>query len=249
MFSHGLAAAIVGALALVPSSVQAGPGATNVAVRALPEVYASNVPSTVAIVVTTTTEVAAHAIEDAPPEGWLVSAISDGGAFDRVTGKVKWGPFYDAAPVERTLTYAVTPPDATAGTKPFAGVLSIDGINVPIAGHRTVRSGLPGFTDSPLVARRTPVMAVHLSELRQRVNELRAALGLTAVTWTDATLGSGTTPIRAVHLAELRAAVAGLYAAAGRTPPTYTDPSPAAGTTVIAAAHVNEIRAALNAIR
>jgi len=77
----------------------------------------------------------AVAVEDQPPAGWTVSNISDGGVWDSVNGKVKWGPW--TAPDDlrdRALTYTVTPPQDASGTLAFAGQISADGINHPLSG-------------------------------------------------------------------------------------------------------------------
>jgi hypothetical protein len=109
------------------------------------------------------------------------------------------------------------------------------------------RIGFPsGFTDDPLVPGLTIVRAVHITELRARIDALRLLYALPAFAWSDQTMTSGATPVRAVHIADLRTALAAVYAAAGKTPPTYTDPS-LAGVT-IRAAHVAELRAAVVAL-
>jgi len=61
--------------------------------------------ATVQLVAMPPTNVSVHAVEDQPPAGWAVVQISHDGVFDAVTGKVKFGPFYDAQP--RTLSYQV----------------------------------------------------------------------------------------------------------------------------------------------
>jgi alpha-tubulin suppressor-like RCC1 family protein len=100
------------------------------------------------------------------------------------------------------------------------------------------------FTDASLVSGVTSIRAVHISELRARIDGARVRLGLSAYTWTDPSLTAATTLLKAVHIAELRQALAAAYTAAGRTSPIYQDPSLAAGMTVNAA-HVAELRAAL----
>ncbi len=60
----------------------------------------------------------------------------------------------------------------------------------------------PVFTDDPLVAGATVVLAHHLLELRQSVDSLRAVAGLSAATWTDATVTSQVTLIQAVHIVD-----------------------------------------------
>ena len=71
------------------------------------------------------------------------------------------------------------------------------------------------FTDDPIVAGSTVVKAVHITELRDRIDALRVGLGMTRYPWTDSTIISGVTPVRALHLSELRAALAAAYSAGG----------------------------------
>ncbi len=106
----------------------------------------------------------------------------------------------------------------------------------------------PTFTDNPLVARGTPVRAVHVVELRQRVADLRSRYGLSAPSWTDSTLGARATPIRALHLSELRSALGEVYAIAGRAAPVYSQPNLTPGLTMATAADIAEIRSAILAI-
>ncbi len=104
------------------------------------------------------------------------------------------------------------------------------------------------FTDHPIRPGVTPVRAVHFTELRARIDGLRAAAGLGRFPWTDPVLTVGVTRVRLVHLVELRTALAAAYAAAGRTPPVWTDAPPAAGSTPVRAAHLMELRAAVTAL-
>jgi hypothetical protein len=109
-------------------------------------------------------------------------------------------------------------------------------------------SGVPtnGFTDELLISGVTVVRAVHLAELRSRIDALRSSLALPAMTWTDPSIGSGSVQIKSVHLTEMRTALGAIYAALARTPPTYTN-------TVltgipIRAIHLTELRAAVVAV-
>ncbi len=104
------------------------------------------------------------------------------------------------------------------------------------------------FTDDPIVPGETPIRAVHVTELRTRIDGLRAAAGLGRFAWTDPVLRAGATRVRLVHLTELRSALAEAYAAAGRPAPRWTDASPSEGTTPIRAVHVTELRAAVVAL-
>jgi hypothetical protein len=104
-----------------------------------------------------------------------------------------------------------------------------------------------GFIDDPVVAGVT-VRAVHVTELRSRVNAVRSATGLAAFTFTDATLAAGITPVRAVHLGELRTAISQAYVAVGRMPPAFTDPGIQPRMTLVRAVHISELRAAVIAL-
>jgi hypothetical protein len=94
------------------------------------------------------------------------------------------------------------------------------------------------FTDDPLVARQTVIKAVHLAELRNRVNVLRSAAGLPSASWTDP--ASPGVVVKAVHVLELRNAVDPALSALGRVAGGWTD---ALGPgVVIKAVHFQEIR-------
>ena len=99
------------------------------------------------------------------------------------------------------------------------------------------------FTDDVLSAG-TPVKAAHITELRTRINAVRAARGLAPFSFTDATLAPGVTTINGVHITQLRNALSEVYAAAGRPSPAYTDPGLVAGYS-IKAVHINELRDAV----
>jgi RHS repeat-associated protein len=104
----------------------------------------------------------------------------------------------------------------------------------------TPQGGTPVFTDDPLVAGTTSIKAVHITELRDAINQLRARATLAAATWTDASLAGSL--IKAVHIAELRTALSAARTALGLSNPAYTDPTLTADSTTIKAAHIQELR-------
>jgi microcystin-dependent protein len=112
----------------------------------------------------------------------------------------------------------------------------------PVGAVPAVESSAP-FVDSPLAAGVTEVRAVHITELRDRVQALRTRVALGAYSWTDATLPSGTAVIRAEHVSDLRAALTQACAAGGLPLPVFAEPIVAG--TVIKAAHVTELRNAV----
>ncbi len=104
------------------------------------------------------------------------------------------------------------------------------------------------FTDDPLQPGVTPVMAVHFTELRTRIDALRRAVGLRAFPWTDSVLRARVTRVRVVHLLELREALVAAYRAAGRSAPGWSDPASSAGPVPIRAVHLMELRRAVLAL-
>ena len=137
---------------------------------------------------------------------------------------------------EGTATIRVTATDP-------GGLSAIQSFTVTVS---TTVSG--SFTDDPLQPGVTPVKAVHFTELRTRIDALRAGTGLGRFAWTDPVLRAGMTPVRHVHVLELRQALAEAYSASGRAAPRWTGASPAAGSTPIRALHLTELRAAVLAL-
>jgi len=99
------------------------------------------------------------------------------------------------------------------------------------------------FTDPTIAPLGTLVSAVHITNLRAAINQLRSFYQAGTFTFTDDTLAPGSTQIRATHLTELRTALCGAYTTAERTCPTYlTDPTITPRETIVKAQHLREIR-------
>jgi len=84
----------------------------------------------------------AVALEIKVPRGWEASVVSDGGVWDPVLRKVKWGPYFDDAARSVTVFLRRQSPPTDAKTRdsrrPFpvhqlTGTVSFDGWNHPIA--------------------------------------------------------------------------------------------------------------------
>jgi uncharacterized delta-60 repeat protein len=110
------------------------------------------------------------------------------------------------------------------------------------------RGAMPRFTDDPILSGVTPLRAMHIVELRARVEALRARFGLPAIPWTDPTLTG--VAARAVHIQELRDALLGVHdvtVAAGHSVvrPAFTDNPLTARQSGIRALHIEELRAAV----
>jgi hypothetical protein len=93
------------------------------------------------------------------------------------------------------------------------------------------------FTDDPLVPDVTRIKALHLIELRNAINDLREAAGLSAVTWTDPSPEGK--PVRAVHLTEMRVALTPALAAYGIVTTYSQAVTPG---TLVRASHFQELR-------
>jgi len=113
---------------------QAIPVVFGSAVSLLPGSYSPGVTFTVTNIVTPAANIAAFAVEDSPPAGWVVSTVSEEGTFDPGTQSVQWGPFFDALP--RILTYQVTPGLIASGDASFSGQAQFDAATIPITGQR-----------------------------------------------------------------------------------------------------------------
>jgi len=97
------------------------------------------------------------------------------------------------------------------------------------------------FTEDPLQAQRTPIRALHITQIRSDIDLLLTAKGLARFNWTDLTLAPCSNCVKAAHVTELRSALNG---AGGPAPSAYkTDPDPmlVAGVS-IQADHLNELR-------
>lgn len=106
-------------------------------------------------------------------------------------------------------------------------------------------NALTGFTEDPLTVGGTRTRAMHITELRTRINAVRGKFGLAAVAWTDPSLVAGVTSPKAQHLLEMRTAISEAYQAAALIPPVFTDPTVQVGQSPIRAAHIAELRAAV----
>ena len=102
-----------------------------------------------------------------------------------------------------------------------------------------------GFSDNHFTPGQTSIRALHVEELRERIDAQRRFFGLDAFVWTDSPILAGVTPIKAVHLTELRTALEGAYAAAGLDTPVYSSGSVVPGVTLIRSVHLSELHVAV----
>jgi len=116
------------------------------AVRELPPTYGGGVSSfTVTITINPPQGVAAVGLEDRPPADWPVSNISNSGALDMQSGKVKWGPFFVTIP--GAVSYDIMVPASASGPACFDGDVSFDGLDRAITGNACVVGPIPTVSE------------------------------------------------------------------------------------------------------
>ena len=99
------------------------------------------------------------------------------------------------------------------------------------------------FTDDPLVSGSTLIKAVHVTQVRQAIDAMRAAASLGAGSYADGSLTG--IAVKRTHIDELRAALTPARTALGLPAITFTDGTISAQTTRIKAAHLQELRNAV----
>jgi CSLREA domain-containing protein len=129
--------------------------------------------------------------------------------------------------------------DATCAAAPVSGI-DQRGKTRPKGAHCDAGSfeapRPSGFTDDPLVSGSSTIRAVHVAELRNRINALRQARGQSAASWTNDPIVATATVITRTQMLELRNALSVL----GNC--TFTDDPLPVGA-VVKAAHVRDVRA------
>ena len=86
---------------------------------------------------------------------------------------------------------------------------------------RRDHAALAGFTDSTLTAGTSLVKALHMQELQDRTNTLRAFYGLTAYAFTTITAGQTSLAGWTAHVNEIRAAIEEVCTASKKTHETW----------------------------
>jgi hypothetical protein len=104
----------------------------------------------------------------------------------------------------------------------------------------TIYISSANWTDT-LVARTTPIRAVHFTELKNHIVNLRNFRALGDGSWSTWNVGVGN-PIKASHINELRTSLDDVLAVEEITGYTWTDPSVEANNTQIRAVHLQELR-------
>ena len=136
---------ILTALSFVVCASSAERVSAQNAIRDLPADYVPGVTFTVSIALNPPGGTAVVGVEEQPPIGWVVSAISHSGVFDTQSQKVKWGPFFGGS-VPQALTYDVRPSGGSSGEQCFTGTASFDGLDQPIGGELCIPHSVPAIS-------------------------------------------------------------------------------------------------------
>ena len=112
--------------------------ATGTATRTLSAARTCIMPITVTLKITPAAGGYCYAVEDNVPAGWVVSSISDSGK--TLSGKVKWGPFFDTQP--RTLSYRIAPWNCAHASYSLQGTVSFDGCNQSLPNGTVTKDSL-----------------------------------------------------------------------------------------------------------
>ncbi|MHB1310038.1 MAG: hypothetical protein ACYC23_23445, partial [Limisphaerales bacterium] len=106
--------------------------------RELPSTYSPGSQFVVRLNAVPPVEAGWYFVEEAPPSGWEVGAITAGGFFDPVRRTVNFGPFLDSEP--RELEYEITPPAGESGPRQFLGSVTTDRAETPIGGDTALEA-------------------------------------------------------------------------------------------------------------
>ncbi len=162
-------------------------------VRDLPQDCEPGLAATVSITITVTETPDAIAVEETVPDGWQVTEVSDGGAFNAETNQVRW---FLISGFDTTLTYVVTPSSPSGD---FGGVLTyvLNGSeqSASIAGE----SACGGGGDDAVTASRALPDTCSLGQAFTATIQLGAILALEAMAieetipegWTASNINNG----------------------------------------------------------
>ena len=142
-----------------------------------------------------------------------------------------WGSWTALKTVASTSTSAslsVSPPSTVGYYRQFrvrtqgaAGSSYYSGWKTSSNTVRRDHAALDNFTDSTLVAGSTPIKAIHMTELQNRVNTLRTFYGLSAYGFTTITAGTTKLSGWTSHVNEIRTAIDQVCTASGKSHETW----------------------------
>lgn len=149
---------------------------------------------------------------------------------DSIDGS-SWGSWTALKTVASTSTSAslsVSPPSTAGNYRQFrvrtqgtAGSAYYSGWKESTNTLRRDHAALAGFTDSTLTAGTTPIKAIHMTELQNRVNTLRTFYGLSTYGFTTITAGTTKLSGWTSHVNEIRTAIDQVCTASGKSHETW----------------------------
>ena len=141
--------ALLLALCSLASAGSAKPVFAEGATRDLSDYSLPGVTFTVSITIDADPTTDLLGVEEAPPTGWTVSAISNGGEWDDQNAEVKWLFFSPSIP--SAVTYNLSPPVDASGLQCFSGIANFDGVEQPIGGDQCLSVTIPTLCEWGLV--------------------------------------------------------------------------------------------------
>jgi uncharacterized repeat protein (TIGR01451 family) len=231
------------------SSVTVTPLKADLTVAKIVSNATPNIGTTISFTVTVTNAgpntATGIAATDLLPAGLtFVSATPSLGAYNSVNGAWTVGTLANGANAALQLQATVTVVTRISNTATISAANQFD----PVLGNNAATVTVtPRFTDDPLATGGTQIRAVHVTQLRARIDAQRSRFGLGAFGWTNPSLGPSV-QVRAIHVTELRTALQQAYSSGFFTPPSFTDSPLVVGSTMIRALHINELRSAVIAL-
>jgi hypothetical protein len=143
-------------------------------------------------------------------------------------------------PIVGATSSSYTTPPRTTTARYWVRVANTHGSTDSTSARATV-----AFSDNTLVPGVTIVLAIHITELRSRVDGLRSRFKMAPYVWNDPVLIPRVSRISGDHVRQLRNALIETSGAAGASFPVFTDPV-AVG--IVKAVHFDELRNAVHAL-
>ncbi len=117
-------------------SVQSTQQSGNAVSSFNPRYYTPGIPVDVILAISPPLSTKVYAVEETPPEGWVMTDISHSGKFNAQSNQIRWGLFFDDT--ARNLTYTAMPPLNMVDTQSFVGQAAFDQLTEAIGGQRTL---------------------------------------------------------------------------------------------------------------
>lgn len=152
-------------------------------------------------------------------------------------------PLIDVVVVNATTILATTPARTPRGEGLI--VTNSDGQTTGFNSSRVGFIWRGEFVDEP-VASDTRIRAIHVTEMRARIDAVRNHIGMASFAWRDTV--TALTAVRAIHIADLRTALTEAFVFTAREAPAFRDPVLSSGVTPIRRIHIEDLRAFIHSL-